>query len=169
MASGKEFGSGKTAQQGKRNANCSFCRKNYREVGPLVEGPEDVYICGECIELCQSILDQERRRRGTSKKLFNRVPTPREIVKELDQYVIGQDKSKKLLSVAVHSHYKRLMHNLEVGTEDVEIEKSNILLIGPTGSGKTLLAKTLAKSLQVPFAIGDATTLTFFTNPSHHG
>lgn len=160
MASGKEFGTGKTSQQGKRNANCSFCRKNYREVGPLVEGPEDVYICGECIELCQSILDQEKRRRGTSKKLFNRVPTPREIVKELDQYVIGQDKSKKLLSVAVHSHYKRLMHNLEVGSEEVEIEKSNILLIGPTGSGKTLLAKTLAKSLQVPFAIGDATTLT---------
>lgn len=160
MASGKEFGTGKTSQQGKRNANCSFCRKNYREVGPLVEGPEDVYICGECIELCQSILDQEKRRRGTSKKLFNRVPTPREIVKELDQYVIGQDKSKKLLSVAVHSHYKRLMHNLEVGSEEVEIEKSNILLIGPTGSGKPLLAKTLAKSLQVPFAIGDATTLT---------
>lgn len=160
MVSGKDFGSGKTAQQGKRNANCSFCRKNYREVGPLVEGPEDVYICGECIELCQSILDQERRRRGSSKKLFNRVPTPREIVRELDQYVIGQARSKKLLSVAVHSHYKRLMHNLEVGTEDVEIEKSNILLIGPTGSGKTLLAKTLAKTLQVPFAIGDATTLT---------
>ncbi|MFN9238106.1 MAG: ATP-dependent Clp protease ATP-binding subunit ClpX [Planctomyces sp.] len=160
MVSGKEFGSGKTSQQGKRNANCSFCRKNYREVGPLVEGPEDVYICGECIELCQSILDQERRRRGASKKLFNRVPTPREIVRELDQYVIGQARSKKLLSVAVHSHYKRLMHNLENGTEDVEIEKSNILLIGPTGSGKTLLAKTLARSLQVPFAIGDATTLT---------
>ena len=160
MVSGKDFGSGKTAQQGKRNANCSFCRKNYREVGPLVEGPEDVYICGECIELCQSILDQERRRRGSSRKLFNRVPTPREIVRELDQYVIGQTRSKKLLSVAVHSHYKRLMHNLEVGTEDVEIEKSNILLIGPTGSGKTLLARTLAKTLQVPFAIGDATTLT---------
>ena len=160
MVSGKDFGSGKTAQQGKRNANCSFCRKNYREVGPLVEGPEDVYICGECIELCQSILDQERRRRGSSKKLFNRVPTPREIVRELDQYVIGQTRSKKLLSVAVHSHYKRLMHNLEVGTEEVEIEKSNILLIGPTGSGKTLLARTLAKTLQVPFAIGDAPTLT---------
>ncbi|MEY3456892.1 MAG: ATP-dependent Clp protease ATP-binding subunit ClpX [Planctomycetota bacterium] len=160
MVSGKDFGSGKTAQQGKRNANCSFCRKNYREVGPLVEGPEDVYICGECIELCQSILDQERRRRGSSRKLFNRVPSPREIVRELDQYVIGQTRSKKLLSVAVHSHYKRLMHNLEVGTEEVEIEKSNILLIGPTGSGKTLLARTLAKTLQVPFAIGDATTLT---------
>ena len=160
MPSGKDFGTGKPAQQGKRNANCSFCRKSYREVGPLVEGPEDVYICGECIELCQSILDQERRRRGSSKKLFHLVPTPREIVKELDQYVIGQTRSKKLLSVAVHSHYKRLMHNQEAGKDEVEIEKSNILLIGPTGSGKTLLAKTLAKSLQVPFAIGDATTLT---------
>ena len=160
MPSGKDFGTGKPSQQGKRNANCSFCRKSYREVGPLVEGPEDVYICGECIELCQSILDQERRRRGTTKKMFNRVPTPREIVAELDQYVIGQERSKKLLSVAVHTHYKRLMHNLEVGKEEVEIEKSNILLIGPTGCGKTLLAKTLAKSLQVPFAIGDATTLT---------
>ena len=160
MPSGKDFGTGKPSQQGKRNANCSFCRKSYREVGPLVEGPEDVYICGECIELCQSILDQERRRRGATKKMFNRVPAPREIVAELDQYVIGQERSKKLLSVAVHMHYKRLMHNLEVGNEDVEIEKSNILLIGPTGCGKTLLAKTLAKSLQVPFAIGDATTLT---------
>ncbi len=160
MAAGKDFGSGKGTHNGKRNANCSFCRKNYREVGPLVEGPEDVYICGECIELCQTILDQERRRRGTPRTLFNRVPSPREIVAELDQYVIGQEKSKKLLSVAVHSHYKRLMHNLEADSEDVEIEKSNILLVGPTGCGKTLLARTLAKSLQVPFAIGDATTLT---------
>ena len=160
MAAGKDFGSGKGTHNGKRNANCSFCRKNYREVGPLVEGPEDVYICGECIELCQTILDQERRRRGTPRTLFNRVPTPREIVTQLDQYVIGQDKSKKLLSVAVHSHYKRLMHNLEANSDDVEIEKSNILLVGPTGCGKTLLARTLAKSLQVPFAIGDATTLT---------
>lgn len=160
MAAGKDFGSGKGTHNGKRNANCSFCRKNYREVGPLVEGPEDVYICGECIELCETILDQERRRRGTPRTLFNRVPSPREIVAELDQYVIGQEKSKKLLSVAVHSHYKRLMHNLEADSEDVEIEKSNILLVGPTGCGKTLLARTLAKSLQVPFAIGDATTLT---------
>ena len=160
MPSGKDFGTGKPSSQGKRNANCSFCRKNYREVGPLVEGPEDVYICGECIELCQSILDTERRRRGTTRKMFNRVPTPREIVESLDEYVIGQDQCKKFLSVAVNSHYKRLMHNQDVTGEDVEIEKSNILLIGPTGSGKTLLAKTLAKSLQVPFAIGDATTLT---------
>jgi ATP-dependent Clp protease ATP-binding subunit ClpX len=160
MPSGKDFGTSKPSTHGKRNANCSFCRKNYREVGPLVEGPEDVYICGECIELCQSILDTERRRRGTTRKLFNRVPSPREIVQSLDQYVIGQDQCKKFLSVAVNSHYKRLMHNQDLTGEDVEIEKSNILLIGPTGSGKTLLAKTLAKSLQVPFAIGDATTLT---------
>lgn len=161
MPSGKEFGSGKKSGQGKRNANCSFCRKNYREVGPLVEGPEDVYICGECIELCQSILDQEKRRRGTSSKLFTRVPSPKELVAELDEYVIGQSQAKKLLSVAVHSHYKRLMHQHEgIDDEGVEIEKSNILLVGPTGSGKTLLAKTLARVLQVPFAIGDATTLT---------
>jgi len=161
MPSGKEFGAGKKPSQGKRNANCSFCRKNYREVGPLVEGPEDVYICGECIELCQSILDQEKRRRGSSTKLFSKVPTPRELVAALDEYVIGQDQAKKLLSVAVHTHYKRLMHNEEAAEDDdVEIEKSNILLVGPTGCGKTLLAKTLARVLQVPFAIGDATTLT---------
>ena len=160
MASGKEFGSGKTSQQGKRNANCSFCRKNYREVGPLVEGPEDVYICGECIELCQSILDQERRRRGSSRKLFNRVPTPREIVKELDQYVIGQEKAKRSLAVAVYNHYKRLRHKDKAKKDEVELSKSNILLIGPTGSGKTLLAQTLARMLDVPFVMADATTLT---------
>lgn len=160
MPSGKDFGTGKKTSQGKRNANCSFCRKNYREVGPLVEGPEDVYICGECIELCQSILDQERRRRGSTSKLFTRVPSPRELVSELDEYVIGQEQAKKLLSVAVHSHYKRLMHQHEGQDDEVEIEKSNILLVGPTGCGKTLLAKTLARVLQVPFAIGDATTLT---------
>ena len=160
MPSGKEFGTGKKSSQGKRNANCSFCRKNYREVGPLVEGPEDVYICGECIELCQSILDQERRRQGSTSKLFTRVPSPRELVAELDEYVIGQEQAKKLLSVAVHSHYKRLMHQHEGADDEVEIEKSNILLMGPTGCGKTLLAKTLARVLQVPFAIGDATTLT---------
>ena len=92
----------------KKNAYCSFCRKSYRDVGPLVEGPGDVYICGECIELCQSILDQERRRRGVPKTLFTDIPTPREIKEQLDQYVIGQDRAKKVLSVAVHNHYKRL-------------------------------------------------------------
>ena len=143
----------------KKNAYCSFCRKSYRDVGPLVEGPGDVYICGECIELCQSILDQERRRRGVPKTLFTRHPDPREIKSQLDQYDIGQHRAKKVLSVAVHNHYKRLSLG-EGGGRDVELDKSNILLIGPTGSGKTLLAKTLARVLNVPFAIGDATTLT---------
>jgi ATP-dependent Clp protease ATP-binding subunit ClpX len=142
----------------KKNAFCSFCRKSYRDVGPLVEGPGDVYICGECIELCQSILDQERRRRGATKQLFTRIPSPREIVTQLDEYVIGQEHAKKVLAVAVHSHYKRLTLGAEAS--DVEVDKSNIMLLGPTGSGKTLLARTLAKILHVPFAIGDATTLT---------
>jgi ATP-dependent Clp protease ATP-binding subunit ClpX len=161
MPSGKDVnnlgrrGAGGTT---KKNAFCSFCRKSYRDVGPLVEGPGDVYICGECIELCQSILDQEKRRRGTSKQLFTSIPAPREIVAHLDQYVIGQEHAKRVLAVAVHSHYKRLM----LGSEgsDVEVDKSNILLLGPTGCGKTLLARTLARILNVPFAIGDATTLT---------
>src|SRR5204862_6013968 len=142
-----------------RNAYCSFCRKSYRDVGPLVEGPGDVYICGECIELCQSIIDQEKRRRNVSKSVVTNIPSPRSIKDKLDQYVIGQHRAKKVLSVAVHNHYKRLAH-ADVGRAEVEIEKSNILLIGPTGSGKTLLARTLAKVLDVPFAIGDATTLT---------
>src|SRR5262245_41824481 len=142
-----------------RNAYCSFCRQSYRDVGPLVEGPGDVYICGECIALCQPIIDQEKRRRGVSKALFTNIPSPRNIKDKLDQYVIGQQRAKKFLSVAVHNHYKRLSLG-DGGHSDVEVDKSNILLIGPTGSGKTLLARTLAKILDVPFAIGDATTLT---------
>lgn len=142
-----------------RNAYCSFCRRSHRDVGPLVEGPSDVYICGECIDLCQSIIDQERKRRGGPKANSPATPSPRSIKEKLDQYVIGQQRAKRVLSVAVHNHYKRLNH--QDGTRaDVEIEKSNILLVGPTGSGKTLLARTLAKILDVPFAIGDATTLT---------
>ncbi|EMI54159.1 ATP-dependent Clp protease ATP-binding subunit ClpX [Rhodopirellula sallentina] len=143
----------------KKNAFCSFCRKSYRDVGPLVEGPGDVYICAECIDLCQSILDQEQRRRGPSKSLFNEIPAPREIVEHLDNYVIGQTAAKRVLAVAVHNHYKRLSSGWD-GNGEVEIEKSNILLAGPTGSGKTLLARSLARMLNVPFAIGDATTLT---------
>src|SRR6516164_6230134 len=113
-----------------RNAYCSFCRKNYREVGPLVEGPGDVYICGECIELCQSIIDQEKRRRNGTRSPFTHIPSPRSIKDKLDAYVIGQQRAKKVLSVAVHNHYKRLSLG---DARDVEIEKSNILFIGPTG------------------------------------
>jgi ATP-dependent Clp protease ATP-binding subunit ClpX len=159
MPAGKDLSGGRRgASTTKKNAFCSFCRKSYRDVGPLVEGPGDVYICGECIDLCQSILEQEQRRRGTTKPLFTRIPTPKEIVTQLDQYVVGQQYSKRILAVAVHNHYKRLSLGYE--GSDVEIEKSNILLVGPTGSGKTLLARTLARILNVPFAIGDATTLT---------
>lgn len=158
MPAGNDLGSRRSSAASKKNAHCSFCRKNYRDVGPLVEGPGDVYICGDCIELCQSILEQEQRRRGPSKQLFSKILSPREIVTRMDEYVIGQDSAKKVLAVAVHNHYKRLSLGWE-GSE-VEVEKSNIMLVGPTGSGKTLLARTLARSLNVPFAIGDATTLT---------
>ena len=141
-----------------KNAYCSFCRKHYREVGPLVEGPGEAYICGDCVSLCAKILEQERRRRFGRGKSFGRVPSPRELLAKLDEYVVGQDYAKKTLSVAVYNHYKRVNSMLDF--DDVELGKSNVLLLGPTGSGKTLLAQTLAKTLDVPFAIGDATTLT---------
>ena len=126
----------------------------------MVEGPNEVYICSDCVNLCQNIFKQERRRVSSASGALSDIPAPREIKEFLDQYVIGQHQAKRSLSVAVHTHYKRLLHSESDQSRDIELDKSNILLIGPTGSGKTLLAKTLARMLKVPFAIGDATTLT---------
>jgi ATP-dependent Clp protease ATP-binding subunit ClpX len=137
---------------------CSFCGKSQREVKKLIAGP-GVYICDECIDLCNDIIIEEKDREDTTKGGL-RVPKPSEIKGYLDDYVIGQDYAKKALSVAVHNHYKRINSAGKSKKEDVELQKSNILLIGPTGSGKTLLAQTIAKILNVPFAMADATTLT---------
>lgn len=134
---------------------CSFCGKAQDEVKKIVAGP-GVYICDECIELCKEIIDEEFYEEAIRE--FMEVPKPQEILDVLNQYVIGQDRAKRALAVAVYNHYKRV--NVEVSEDDVELQKSNICLIGPTGSGKTFLAQTLAKSLNVPFAIADATSLT---------
>ncbi len=145
---------------------CSFCGKSSRDVGPMVEGPSDVFICANCVDLAHNIIRQEKRKMSASQPMFNSIPSPRQISEFLDSYVVGQKYAKKALSVAVHNHYKRLSSldkpdGVAPATKDeIDIDKSNVLLIGPTGSGKTLLAKTLAKVLNVPFAIGDATTLT---------
>ena len=139
---------------------CSFCHRTREDAGPIVEGPNDVYICANCVELCHNIVRQEQRKISQAQPLFSSIPTPRQIKDFLDQYVIGQDRAKRVLSVGVHNHYKRLTHADLDEADSVEIDKSNVLLIGPTGCGKTLLAKTLAHVLNVPFAIGDATTLT---------
>ena len=149
--------------------NCSFCGKSQVEVYKIVAGP-DVCICDECIKVCNDIIFDRRKKEGSSFDLKN-VPSPKEIKTFLDEYIIGQDRAKKILSVAVYNHYKRIKSNdndrldkkdkkIDKTKEEIELEKSNILLIGPTGCGKTLLAKTLAKKLNVPFIIADATTLT---------
>ena len=134
---------------------CSFCGKSQHEVRKLIAGPT-VFICDECVELCMDIIREESK--TTLVKSKDGVPSPKEIRQILDDYVIGQDKAKRILAVAVHNHYKRLSHGGKAN--DVEIAKSNIMLIGPTGCGKTLLAQTLARMLDVPFTMADATTLT---------
>lgn len=154
---GKGTGTKKTSR---RVQICSFCHRNSEDAGPIVEGPNGVYICANCVELCHNIVRQEKRKTAHASPMFSAIPTPRQINEFLDQYVIGQDRAKKVMSVAVHNHYKRLMHADLDESDSVEIDKSNILLLGPTGCGKTLLAKSLARVLNVPFAIGDATTLT---------
>jgi ATP-dependent Clp protease ATP-binding subunit ClpX len=136
---------------------CSFCGKSADMARRLIAGPNDVFICDECVEVCRKILSDEDH--DLSTQFTGDIPTPKEIKNYLDLFIIGQDNAKKALSVAVYNHYKRIA-NPAKEPEDVEIEKSNVLLIGPTGTGKTLLAKTLAKKLKVPFAIVDATTLT---------
>jgi len=138
---------------------CSFCNKSEAEVQKLIMGAPSIFICNECIDECNKVILKDRQERARA-KIRSDLPTPVQIKEFLDQYVIGQDAPKRMLAVAVYNHYKRILHRSEVKNDDVELSKSNIMLIGPTGSGKTLLAQTLARQLNVPFVMADATTLT---------
>jgi ATP-dependent Clp protease ATP-binding subunit ClpX len=138
--------------------HCSFCGKSQDQVRRLIAGPGAVYICDECVDLCREIIDEESAPPSRAKLPLNKLPTPRKIHEQLNQYVVGQELAKRVLSVAVYNHYKRVGAGMQV--DDVELQKSNILLVGPTGCGKTLLAQTLARVLDVPFCIADATALT---------
>ena len=161
--SGSGSGSGSGGDDGgfggRRVTTCSFCGKTSQEVGPMVEGPNEIYVCSNCTDLCQNIFKQERRRVTASQPTFSSIPSPRQLNEYMEQYVIGQDRAKRSLAVAVHNHYKRLTE-VDNADREIELDKSNVLLLGPTGTGKTLLAKTLSRVINVPFAIGDATTLT---------
>jgi ATP-dependent Clp protease ATP-binding subunit ClpX len=141
----------------RRHTRCSFCGKGQEQVRKLVAGP-GVYICDQCIDLCQEVLEEDNRSTAQKRTKSGLIPNPQVICAALDQYVVGQDHAKKVLSVAVYNHYKRIAHAKAAG--DVELQKSNVLLVGPTGCGKTLLAQTLAKIIDVPFSIADATSLT---------
>jgi ATP-dependent Clp protease ATP-binding subunit ClpX len=149
----------KPGTQGEKTLFCSFCGKSQHEVKKLIAGPS-VFICDECIDLCNEIIRDELPENEVARQARGDLPTPAEIKGNLDHYIIGQEVAKRTLSVAVYNHYKRLRHKEKSKKDDVELSKSNILLIGPTGSGKTLLAQTLARMLDVPFVMADATTLT---------
>jgi ATP-dependent Clp protease ATP-binding subunit ClpX len=149
----------KKGSSGEKTLYCSFCGKSQHEVKKLIAGPS-VFICDECIDLCNEIIRDELPTSDEGKAARGDLPTPAEIKATLDAYVIGQDPAKRMLAVAVYNHYKRLRHKDAAKKDDVELSKSNILLVGPTGSGKTLLAQTLARTLNVPFVMADATTLT---------
>jgi ATP-dependent Clp protease ATP-binding subunit ClpX len=154
-----ESGGMNTTRGGRVHYRCSFCNKGQEEVRRLIAGPNQVYICDECVQLCREIIEEEEPTSPRVEPSFAGIPTPRELYERLNSYVIGQDRAKRILSVAVYNHYKRINAGLD-GDDDVELQKSNILLVGPTGCGKTLLAQTLAKLLDVPFSIADATALT---------
>ena len=142
-----------------KERHCSFCGKKESEVRQLIASPEGTFICENCVEICKTMLDEALEKEDSANAVVP-LKKPAELKEELDKYIVGQDKAKRVLSVAVYNHYKRINSLAEKKDDDVEIEKSNILLLGPTGSGKTLLAKTLARILNVPFAAADATTLT---------
>jgi ATP-dependent Clp protease ATP-binding subunit ClpX len=147
-------------RKGSEAQYCSFCHRSYQDVNRLISGPDQVYICDECVWLCVEILEEEKQKEqeGHAEAGITSLPSPREVFQALDEYVVGQERAKKVLSVAVYNHYKRI--NAAKSVDEVELQKSNILLVGPTGCGKTLLAQTLARILDVPFSIADATALT---------
>jgi ATP-dependent Clp protease ATP-binding subunit ClpX len=151
-----------TTRGGRVHYRCSFCNKGQEEVRRLIAGPNQVYICDECVQLCREIIEEEEPQvQQRQQPNLTRTPAPKVLYEQLNQYVVGQDRAKKILSVAVYNHYKRIKAEAEADRhDDVELQKSNILLVGPTGCGKTLLAQTLAKLLDVPFSIADATALT---------